>query len=141
MATDNMDITPNSQQPFDMAYADAVQIIKEAIQRSQAKTLHVMNSEVLSLYYGIGRYISENSRKGFWGTGALRQICDQLQKEMPGLKGFGETNLKDMRSFFEEWRPFINRQPVADELPLANYHHCNHLNNLTNSNQGAELAP
>ena len=117
MATDNMDITPNSQQPFDMAYADAVQIIKEAIQRSQAKTLHVMNSEVLSLYYGIGRYISENSRKGFWGTGALRQICDQLQKEMPGLKGFGETNLKDMRSFFEEWRPFINRQPVADELP------------------------
>ena len=117
MATDNMDITPNSQQPFDMAYADAVQIIKEAIQRSQAKTLHVMNGEVLSLYYGIGRYISENSRKGFWGTGALKQISNQLQKEMPGLKGFGETNLKDMRSFFEEWRPFINRQPVADELP------------------------
>lgn len=114
---EKLDVTKHNQQPFDMTYAEAVQIIKEAIQRSQAKTLHVMNGEVLSLYYGIGRYISENSRKGFWGTGALKQISNQLQKEMPGLKGFGETNLKDMRSFFEEWRPFINRQPVADELP------------------------
>ena len=114
---EKLDVTKHNQQPFDMSYAEAVQIIKEAIQRSQAKTLHVMNGEVLSLYYGIGRYISENSRKGFWGTGALKQISNQLQKEMPGLKGFGETNLKDMRSFFEEWRPFINRQPVADELP------------------------
>lgn len=119
MTTGQLEKTKHHQQPFDMAYAKAVQIIKEAIQRSQAKTLHVMNSEVLSLYYGIGRYISENSRVGFWGTGVLRQISDQLQKEMPGLKGFGETNLKDMRSFYEEWRSFINRQPAADELPSA----------------------
>ena len=64
---------------FDMKYAAAVQAIKEAIQRSQARALHVVNSEVLSLYYGIGRYISENSRKGFWGTGALTQVSGQLQ--------------------------------------------------------------
>ena len=60
-----------SDKPFDMAYAPAVKVIKEAIQRSQARALHAVNSEVLSLNYGIGRYISENSRKGFWGTGAL----------------------------------------------------------------------
>ena len=102
---------------FEMKYATAVQTIKEAIQRSQARALHVVNSEVLSLNYGIGRYISENSRKGFWGTGALAQISSQLQKEMPGLKGYSETSLKDMRSFYEEWAPLVNRQPVADELP------------------------
>lgn len=102
---------------FDMKYAAAVQAIKEAIQRSQARALHVVNSEVLSLYYGIGRYISENSRKGFWGTGALAQISGQLQKEMPGLKGYSETSLKDMRTFYEQWQPLVNRQPMADELP------------------------
>ena len=52
---------------------------------------------MLSLYYGIGRYISENSRCGFWGTGAVKHISEQLQKEMPGLKGFGESMLKRMR--------------------------------------------
>ena len=105
---------------FEMKYRAAVQTIKEAIQRSQARALHVVNSEVLSLNYGIGRYISENSRKGFWGTSALAQISSQLQKEMPGLKGYSETSLKDMRTFYEEWAPLVNRQPLADELDWAN---------------------
>ena len=114
----NNDASGNKE-VFEMKYAAAVQTIKEAIQRSQARALHVVNSEVLSLNYGIGRYISENSRHGFWGTGALAQISSQLQKEMPGLKGYSETSLKDMRTFYEEWAPLVNRQPVADELPSA----------------------
>ena len=114
----NNDASGNKE-VFEMKYAAAVQTIKEAIQRSQARALHVVNSEVLSLNYGIGRYISENSRHGFWGTGALAQISSQLQKEMPGLKGYSETSLKDMRTFYEEWAPLVNRQPLADELPSA----------------------
>ena len=47
----------------------------------------------------------------------MAQISSQLQKEMPGLKGYSETSLKDMRTFYEEWAPLVNRQPVADELP------------------------
>lgn len=55
---------------------------------------------MLSLYYGIGKYISENTRNGAWGTDAIRQISKQLQKELPGLRGFSETNLKYMRLFY-----------------------------------------
>ena len=106
----------NIEESFDMSLAPAVEVIKNAIQRSQARALHAVNSEVLSLNYGIGRYISENSRKGFWGTGALTQISNQLQKEIPGLKGYGETSLKDMRTFYEEWSAIINRQSMADDL-------------------------
>ena len=54
--------------------------------------------------------------KELWGTGALTQISGQLQKEMPGLKGYSETSLKDMRTFYEQWQPLVNRQPMADEL-------------------------
>ena len=96
----------------------AVMTIKEAIQRSQARALHDVNRETLSLYYGIGRYVSENTRHGVWGKGALRTISKQLQKEMPGLTGFGETSLKDMRTFYEEWQSVVNRQPAADELSI-----------------------
>lgn len=95
----------------------AVQLIKGAIQRSQARSLQHVNNELLSLYYGIGQYISENTRQHYWGSKALQTISDQLQKEMPGLTGFGETSLKNMRSFYEEWCDFVNRQPVGDELP------------------------
>ena len=93
--SDNVILTKDLQQ--------AVQTIKSAIQRSQARSLQHVNNEVLSLYYGIGQYISANTRHHFWGTGALKTISGQLQKEMPGLTGFGETNLKNMRTFYEEW--------------------------------------
>ncbi|MCQ2215685.1 MAG: PDDEXK nuclease domain-containing protein [Bacteroidales bacterium] len=115
---------------FDMQYAAAVQTIKAAIQRSQARAIQTVNREMLSLYYGIGRYISENSRRGFWGTGAIKQISEQLQKEMPGLKGFGESMLKRMRTFYEEWSPYINRYPAGTDLRLSSSLQDNRLDSI-----------
>lgn len=96
-------------------YSDAVRVIKEAILRSQYRAASYANKELLSLYYGIGCYVSKNSRKGFWGKGAIETISKQLQEELPGLRGFSSSNIKNMRSFYEEWSPIINRQPLADE--------------------------
>ena len=55
-------------------YAEAVRVIKEAILRSQYRAASAANKEQLSLYYGIGRYVSKNSREGFWGKGAIESI-------------------------------------------------------------------
>ena len=96
-------------------YAEAVKVIKDAILRSQYRAASSANKEQLSLYYGIGRYVSQNSRDGFWGKGAIEAISQQLQKELPGLRGFSATNIKYMRSFYEEWSPVVNRQQMADE--------------------------
>lgn len=102
-------------------YNAAVQTIKEAILRSQYQAAKLVNREMLSLYYGIGRYISANSREGFQGTGAIKTISERLRKELPGLKGFSQTNLKYMRIFYEEWSPIIEAKnhkssAVADEI-------------------------
>lgn len=86
----------------------AVNDIKTAILQSQYSAAKGVNQLQLSLYYGIGRYISEHSRKGFWGTGAIERISDQLQRELPGLRGFGVANLKFMRQFYEAWHPHVN---------------------------------
>ena len=95
---------------------NAVNLLKSAILRSQSRAIRKTNQEQLSLYYGIGHYISENSRKGFWGTGAIEAISARLRQEMPGLRGFSAANLKNMRIFYEEWSIFLNRQPSADDL-------------------------
>lgn len=89
---------------MDNKITSAVQDIKTAILKSQLRAVKLVNQEQLGLYFGIGRYISENTRNGKWGTGAIRQISSWLRKEMPGLRGFGETNLKNMRSFYEAWK-------------------------------------
>ena len=97
-------------------YREAASTIKQAILHSQYRAAKLITGEQLSLYFGIGAYISLHSRNGSWGTGALERISAQLSKELPGLRGFSTTSLKNMRTFFEFWAPFINRQPTADDL-------------------------
>lgn len=47
--------------------SDAVNILKTAILQSQARAAKAVNQEQLALYYGIGRYISNNTRNKNWG--------------------------------------------------------------------------
>lgn len=91
----------------------AVTAIKQAILQSQYRAAKGVNSEQLSLYFGIGHYISEHSRTGYWGKGAIKSISEQLQRELPGLKGFGERQLKNMRTFYEEWRSYFNSAAIG----------------------------
>ena len=75
-------------------YEQAVTIIRQAIENSRYRALQAGNAELLSLYYGIGKYISENTRSGAWGSDAIGQIAKRLQKDTPGLRGFSESNIK-----------------------------------------------
>ena len=88
--------------------------------QSQSKALASVNQEQLALYYGIGRYISRNSRLRYWGKDAIETISRQLSIELPGLKGFSARNLRNMRTFYEKWKCFDTNSSVAtDEIPQS----------------------
>ena len=98
----------------------AVQTIKAAILTSQAKAAQMINHEQLSLYYGIGRYVSEHTRGKHWGGGAIDSISQQLKFELPGLRGFSAENIKLMRRFYETWKDLeINSVDETTELNTA----------------------
>jgi predicted nuclease of restriction endonuclease-like (RecB) superfamily len=101
----------------DLTFTEAAAAIKDAIVRSRFQAATLVNRELLSLYYGVGKYVSENSRNGFWGQGAIKQISETLQRELPGLRGFSEVSIKRMRLFFEAWNAvFANRPLLTDDL-------------------------
>lgn len=100
-------------------YRNAVSTIKQAILQSQYRAAKLVTGEQLSLYFGIGCYVSANSREGTWGTGAIDRISEQLRRELPGLRGFSASSIKDMRAFYEYWHQFINRRPLAVDLQIA----------------------
>ena len=102
-----------------LSLSDAVQLIKTAILESQQRAVQDLNTNVLSLYYSIGEFISRNTRQQQWGSNAIKTISEQLQKELPGLRGYSESSLKNMRQFYEEWCADIIRQPMATELQVA----------------------
>ena len=98
--------------------ANAVQVIKDAILQSQQRALGAVNQEQLALYYGIGRYISANTRTKNWGKGFVEGISEQLRKELPGLRGFSAPSLRKMRTFYEEWKLLSDNSFVeTNKLP------------------------
>lgn len=94
-------------------YQSAVDVIKTAILQSQARAAKAVNQEQLALYYGIGRYISDNTRNKNWGTGAIETISKRLRLELSGLRGFGVSSLKNMRIFYEAWQMIEPNSPIA----------------------------
>lgn len=101
----------------------AVKTIKTAILQSQYRAAKSVNREQLSLYFSIGKFVSENSREGKWGTGVIENISQVLQKELPGLRGFSASSIKNMRQFYEQWSVLTIRQPTAGELQSSEEEH------------------
>lgn len=94
-------------------YNNAVNAIKTAILQGQYEAAKGVNRIQLALYFAIGKYLSQHTRKGVWGEGALASISEQLRKELPGLRGFSETQMKDMRRFYEAWNMLDSNSAVA----------------------------
>lgn len=90
-------------------YRQAIHAIKSAILQSRYRAATMANREMLSLYFGIGKFISENSRNHFWGTNAIETISASLQQELAGLRGFSPVNIKRMRLFYEEWKHYFQK--------------------------------
>ena len=85
-------------------YRPAAEIIKTAILQGQYEAAKGVNRIQLAVYFGIGKFVSQNTRKGVWGSGALESISQILRKELPGLKGYSASSMKNMRKFYENWQ-------------------------------------
>ena len=98
-------------------YDYAAEIIKTAILQSQYEAAKDINRIQLGLYFGIGKFLSEKTRNAKQGTNALQSISDKLKSDLPGLRGFSATNLKKMRTFYDNWKSIDYNSSVAtDEI-------------------------
>lgn len=108
-------------------YNDDVQAIKQAILQSQYQAAKRANALQLGLYYSVGGFVSERVESGRWGEGALKAVSGQLQRELPGLRGFSERNLYYMKTLYEVWAPVIGGASdsalASAELPSDDFLH------------------
>ena len=133
------------EQSIRQNYIDEVQKIREAISVCRYRAAKLANGETLRLYYSVGKFISLNTRNAKWGSGALKSISNLLQREMPGLTGFSEGNMRKMRLFYEAWQPVFEPQEenafgimqVAEHIELIDFR--SPLANITRSQGLNEL--
>lgn len=104
---------------FEKEYKDIISLLKTTILKSRYKVAAIANREMLSLYFAIGKEIAEKAKTERWGSKVLESISNDLQSELPGLKGFSATNLKRMRLFYNSWHSVFEISPtVSDQIKL-----------------------
>ncbi len=74
--------------------------LKSKIKSSQIKAALSVNSELIKLYWEIGKMIVDKQKESKWGSGFIEQLAQDLRNEFPGLKGFSQTNIYAMRQFY-----------------------------------------
>jgi hypothetical protein len=76
------------------------------------------NTELLRLWWQIGRTILDRQEDASWGDGVLARLAADLHREFPEMTGFSITNLKYLRRFAAAWaQPDPIGQRPVDQLP------------------------
>ncbi len=78
-----------------------VKELKGLIASSQIKAAISVNRELLTLYWHIGKSISEKVEKMNWGSSVVEELSIDLKKIFPNQKGFSRSNLFYMKKWFE----------------------------------------
>jgi predicted nuclease of restriction endonuclease-like (RecB) superfamily len=101
---------------MDRKYIEFIKELKQNIIQSRFIAARLANKEQLLLYYNTGKMLSEKIAMEKWGAKVVQQISSDLQRAMPGLKGFSYRNLKNMQQFFEVYKEISILQSMTAEL-------------------------
>jgi predicted nuclease of restriction endonuclease-like (RecB) superfamily len=108
------DVTPS---PVD--YAQLLAEVKERIRSAQYAALKAVNTELVGLYWDLGRMIVERQEQAGWGKSVVERLSQDLRREFPGVAGFSVQNLWYMRQFHMEYREREKLQPLVGEVAWA----------------------
>lgn len=97
------------------AYYHWLQQLKERIRSAQIKAAIKVNTELLSLYWELGREIIEKEKETGWGGGLIEQLSKDLLDEFPEMKGFSVTNLY----YIKRWFLFYNHPDITGQQAVA----------------------
>ncbi|MGB1243747.1 MAG: DUF1016 N-terminal domain-containing protein, partial [Chitinophagales bacterium] len=69
-----------------------------------------VNSQMIKLYWEIGKFILDQQEKEGWGTKVIDRLSKDLRSEFTDMKGLSARNLKKMRKF-------ANLYPTIEFVP------------------------
>lgn len=101
----------------DIAYKEWVAELKSRIRQSQIKAAVKVNTELIRMYWNLGKDIVEKQSESKWGKGFFKELSQDLKDEFPDMEGFSVTNLKYMKRMYLFYSQVDTiRQQLADEL-------------------------
>lgn len=97
-------------------YAGLLALVKERVRSAQYAALKAVNTELVGLYWDIGRMIVERQDAEGWGKAVVENLAADLRAEFPGVGGFSASNLWRMKGFFEIYQGIEKLAPLVREI-------------------------
>jgi predicted nuclease of restriction endonuclease-like (RecB) superfamily len=102
-------------------YSTFLHTIKTRIQQAQLRAVVAVNTELILLYWQIGRAILERQQTQGWGSGVIEQLSKDLHAAFPQMKGFSPRNLGYMKVFAKTYPDETILQQVVAKLPWVHH--------------------
>jgi predicted nuclease of restriction endonuclease-like (RecB) superfamily len=91
------------------------------IEAARGRAYRAVNTELVTLYWQIGEYISKKIETAEWGDGVVDELAAAIAREHPGVRGYTRRNLFRMRQFFEAYRGAKKVSPLVTQLPWTQH--------------------
>ncbi|MFA5097909.1 MAG: PDDEXK nuclease domain-containing protein [Candidatus Margulisiibacteriota bacterium] len=95
--------------------------IKALIDKARYNALKSVNSELVSLYWNIGSFISKRMKTAVWGKKTIDQLAEYLNGHGADYKGFNRRNLYRMRQFYETYQNNEIVSPLVTQLSWSKH--------------------
>jgi len=85
-------------------YSNWIVSLKSSIKQRQIKAAIAVNSNLILMYWDLGKQIVERQENAKWGTGFIDQVSKDLKSEFPDIKGFSRSNIFAIKKFYLFYR-------------------------------------
>lgn len=97
---------------MDSRFKDIIVLIKE----SRSYAIRAVNTELISLYWNIGEYISKKIEQSEWGESVVKELANFIHVQEPEIKGFSDKNIWRMKQFYETYKDFPKLSTMLREI-------------------------
>jgi predicted nuclease of restriction endonuclease-like (RecB) superfamily len=111
-------VTKNPVHRSEQLPADYPQFLAEVklrIAAARTRAVLAVNSELIQLYWEIGRDILDREQREGWGARVINRLAEDLRREFPDMTGLSLRNLRYMRAFARAW-PAEGPSPIVQQV-------------------------
>jgi predicted nuclease of restriction endonuclease-like (RecB) superfamily len=90
------------------------------IQQAKERAFRAVNHELISMYWEIGKYVSEKVKSNAWGKSVVNEFSDFIQQKYIGIKGFSPQNIWRMKQFYETYNGNEKLSTLSREIGWSN---------------------
>lgn len=96
--------------------------LKSTIKNRQIKAAVAVNSNLILMYWDLGKEIVEKQENAKWGTGFIDQLSKDLKAEFPDIKGFSRSNIFAIKKFYLFYQEFEIVHQVGGQTEVELIH-------------------